>query len=231
MQSTASTFAEINQIKGCIDALDNRIQSLKTRYDRIIDAVDPALELAELRKDDSEIGKEFEDLKHTIQECKQYPHFEKIAETLQRRLGTVNRNYQVGSREYEKRKELRRTRHYEIVGGEVPTSHPEVENGPIFANHLLEIDKHSQSTHALSNVTYRHNEIQNIEATVCTLAGLIEEASELVYKQEEPIKASELKNEEVVEQVDKGNTEAIKAIRYTRSRNSKKWCALLIVGM
>lgn len=145
MQSTAPTFAKINQIKGSIDALDNRIQSLKTRYDRIINAVDSALEseaLAKLREDDSKVGKEFEDLNNIIQECKQYPPFEKIAETLQRRLGTLNGNYRAGRREYEKRKELRSMRHYEIIGGEVPTSHPEVGNGPIFANHLLEVDKH-----------------------------------------------------------------------------------------
>jgi t-SNARE complex subunit (syntaxin) len=225
MQSTAPTFAEIKQIKGRIDTLDNRIQLLKTHYDQIINALDPSQERkakAELEKDDSKIDKEFEDLKHTIQECKQYPHFEKIADTLQRCLGTVKGNYQVGRREYKERRELQSKRRYKITG-EVPTSQPEVENGPIFANHLLEIDKHSQSTHALSNVTYHHNEIQNIKAEVYTLAKLFEEADELINRHEEPIKTSELNSKQTVKQVEQGITEEIKAIKYIRLRNSKRW--------
>ena len=76
MQSTALTFAKIKQIKGCINALNNRIQLLKTRYNRIIDALDHAQKskaLTKLDKDDFEICKEYVDLKHTIQKCKQYP--------------------------------------------------------------------------------------------------------------------------------------------------------------
>jgi syntaxin 1B/2/3 len=232
MQSTAPTFAEIKQIKGCIDALNNRIQSLKTRYDRIIDALDPAQESkasTELDEDDFEICKEYVDLKHTIQECKRYPQFEKIADTLQRCLGTVYENYQIGRREYEKRRERRTERRYKIIGRDVPTSHHEVENGPIFANHLLETN--SQSTHALSNVIYRHTEIQNIEMEVSTLARLFEEVEELIKQQEEPIKASELNSEQTVGQVEQGITEETKAIKHIRSRNSKRWWALLIAGM
>lgn len=52
MQSTAPTFNKINQIKGRINTLDNRIQLLKTRIDNKVD--------------DSKVYKEFEDLKHTI---------------------------------------------------------------------------------------------------------------------------------------------------------------------
>jgi syntaxin 1B/2/3 len=234
MQSTTPTFAEIEQIKGYIGALNNRIQSLKTRYDRIIDALDPAQEskaLAELDKDDLEICKEYENLKHIIQECKQYPQFEKIADTLQRCLGIVYENYQMGGHEYEKRRELRTKRRYKIIGREVPTSHHEVENGPIFANHLLEIDKNSQSTHALSNVTYRHSEIQNIEMDFSTLARLFEEVEGLVKQQEEPIKASELNSEQTAGQVERGVTEETKAIKHIRSKNNKRWWALLIAGM
>jgi t-SNARE complex subunit (syntaxin) len=217
MQSTAPTFDEINEIKGRIDALDNRTQSLKTRIDNEVD--------------DSEIYKEFEDLKHTIQECKQHPYFEKIAAFLQRRLETVKGNYQIARREYEKREERQNERRYKIIGGKVPTSHPEVENGSIFANYLLETDKNYQSTHALSNVTNRHTEVQNIEGGVSTLARLFEEVEELIKQQEEPIKASELNSEQTAGQVEQGITEETKAIKHIRSRNSKRWWALLIAGM
>ncbi len=230
----APTFAEIKQIKDCIDALSNRIQSLKTHYNQIINALDPAQESkasAKLDEDDFEICKEYEDLKHAIQECKQYPQFEKIADTLQKCLGTVYGNYQIGRREYEKRRELQTERRYKIIGREVPTSYPEVENGPIFANHLLEIDKNSQSTHVLSNVTYRHSEIQSIEADVSKLARLFEEVEELIKQQEEPIKASELNSEQTAGQVEQGITEETKARKHIRSRNSKRWWALLIAGM
>lgn len=234
MQSTTPTFAEINQIKGRIDALDNRIKSLKIRYDEIIDALDPAEESiasAKLEEDESEIRKDLKDLKGTIQIFKQYPDFNKIAGALQRRLGILYRNYQEERRIYKERKDLQSKRRYGIIGGEVPASHLEVENGPIFANHLLEIDKHYQSTDALSNVKYRHNEIQDIEAEFIELAELFQEAGELVDKQEEPIKAIELNNEQAVEQLEEGNTEVKKAIKHTRFRNNKKWWALLIAGM
>jgi t-SNARE complex subunit (syntaxin) len=233
MQSTAPTFAEINQIKGSIYDLDNSIQSLKAHYDQIIDALDPDQERkakAELKKDDSNIEKEFEDLRYTIQVCKQCPHLEKIADTLQRCLGTAYGKYQMGRREYEKRKERRTKRQYEIIGGEVPTSHPEVENGSIFANYLLEIDKNYQSTHALSNVTNRHTEVQNIEGGVSTLARLFEEVEELIKQQEEPIKAIERNGEQAVEQLKAGISEETKATKYARSRLRKKWWALLIAS-
>ena len=127
MQSTALTFDKINQIKGYIDALDNRTKLLKTRIDNKVN--------------DSEIYKEFEDLKHTIQECKQHPYFEKIAAFLQRRLETVKGNYQIARRKYEKREERQNERRYKIISREVPTSHLEVENGSIFANYLLKTNK------------------------------------------------------------------------------------------
>jgi t-SNARE complex subunit (syntaxin) len=217
MQSTNPIFTEINEIKGRIDALDNGIKSRKTRsFDEV---------------DDSEIYKEFEDLKHIIQECKQHPHFEKIAAFLQQRLGTVKRNYQIARREYEKRKGRQIERQYKIIGGEVPISYPEVENGSIFANYLLDIDKNYQSTQALADVTNRHTEIQNIEAEVSTLARLFEEVEELIKQQEEPIKASELNSEQTAGQVEQGITEETKAIKHIRSRNSKRWWALLIASM
>jgi syntaxin 1B/2/3 len=141
----------------------------------------------------------------------------------------VYENYQIGRREYEKRRERRTERRYKIIGREVPTSHHKVENGPIFANHLLETN--SQSTQALSNVIYRHIDIQNIEMEVSTLARLFEEVEELVKQQEEPIKALKLNSEQTVGQVEQGITKETKAIKHIRSRNSKRWWALLIAGM
>jgi syntaxin 1B/2/3 len=111
-------------------------------------------------------------------------------------------------------------RHYKITSEEVPTSHLETGNGLIFANHLLEVDKHS--THALSNVTNRYNGIQNINANVYTLSRLFGEMSEVVGEQEEPIRALELNSEQTAKQVEQGNTKATKAIKHIRLRNSKK---------
>jgi t-SNARE complex subunit (syntaxin) len=108
---------------------------------------------------DSEIYKEFEDLKHAIQECKQHPYFEKIAAFLQRRLETVKGNYQIARRKYKKREKRQIKRRYKIISKEVLTLHPKVENSLIFANYLLEIDKNYQSTHALSNVTNRYTRV------------------------------------------------------------------------
>jgi regulator of replication initiation timing len=69
MQSTDLIFAKIEQIRGCINALHNRIQTLKTYYNQIIDAVNLALKRKlkdKLKKEDFKISKEFKDLKHTI---------------------------------------------------------------------------------------------------------------------------------------------------------------------
>jgi t-SNARE complex subunit (syntaxin) len=86
-------------------------------------------------------------------------------------------------------------------------------------------------TGALSNVKYRHNEIQDIKAEFIELAELFQEAGELVDKQDELIKAIELNNEQAAKQLEKGNTEVKNAIKHTRFRNNKKWWALLIAGM
>lgn len=81
--------------------------------------------------------------------------------------------------------ELQRIRHYKIASQEVLTSQSQDENGSIFANHILEIDK--RSTHALSNVTHRHNGIQSLKARVYTVAELSQHTNELVEQLGEPI--------------------------------------------
>jgi t-SNARE complex subunit (syntaxin) len=219
MQSTAPTLTEIDQIKGRIDVLDNRIQSLKTHYDGIIHGLNCTKALARLEYDVSEICEDFKDLNGTIKNFKQYPDFNKIVGALQRRLRELHRNYQEERRKYEEKKKRQRMRHYEITSEE----HSEVENGPIFANHLLEIGKHSQFTHALSNVRYQDKEIQNVEAGVCELAKLFQEMNKLTKQQEELIEAIKLNNEQAVEQLEKGSTKVKKAIKHTRFRNNKKW--------
>jgi len=71
-------------------------------------------------------------------------------------------------------------------------------------------------------VKYRYNKIQDIKTEFIKLAELFQEASELVDKQEEPIKVIKLNNKQAVKHLGEGNTKVKKAIKHIRFRNNKK---------
>jgi syntaxin 1B/2/3 len=101
----------------------------------------------------------------------------------------------------------------------------------MFSQALLQSDRRGQSRAALSAVENRHQAIQKIESQMIELAELFQDMEALVVQQEAAVVNIEMKGEEVVENLDKGNQEIGTAIVSARNARKWKWWCLGICGM
>lgn len=103
-------------------------------------------------------------------------------------------------------------------------------NTQMFSQALMQSNRRGQAQSALSAVQSRHDEIQKIERQMIELAQLFEDMERLVVEQEAAVTNIEMKGEEVVVNMDKGNEQLTSGIKSARNARKWKWWCLGITG-
>ncbi|KAK0113551.1 Plasma membrane t-SNARE, secretory vesicle fusion [Cadophora gregata f. sp. sojae] len=105
---------------------------------------------------------------------------------------------------------------------------------PIFSQALMQSDRRGQSRAVMSAVQDRHEAIKKIESQMMELAEMFQDMDNLVVQQEAAVVNIEMKGEEVVDNMDKGNEQIGTAIQSARNTRKWKWwclgiCVLIII--
>jgi len=104
-------------------------------------------------------------------------------------------------------------------------------NQQMFSQALMQSDRRGQSRAVLSAVQDRNAAIKKIESQMIELAEMFQDMDNLVMQQEAAVVNIEMKGEEVVDNMDKGNEQIGTAIQSARNTRKWKWWCLGICGM
>ncbi|PBP22181.1 SNARE domain-containing protein [Diplocarpon rosae] len=107
-------------------------------------------------------------------------------------------------------------------------------DAPVFTQALMQSDRQGQATKVMNEVKGRHEAIQKIARQMQELAEMFQDMDNLVVQQEAAVVNIEMKGEEVVENLDKGNEQIGTAIQSARNTRKWKWwclgiCVLIII--
>jgi syntaxin 1B/2/3 len=143
-----------------------------------------------------------------------------------RALKDLIKEYQLVDADYTRRIQDQMARQYRIVKpdaseAEVRQAVENPNSQSIFSQALLNSDRQGQSQSVRKAVENRHEEIRKIEKQMMELAELFQDMDVLVMQQEAAVVNIEMKGEEVIENLDKGNEEIGHAI--VSAKNTRKW--------
>ncbi|RDL31192.1 uncharacterized protein BP5553_09981 [Venustampulla echinocandica] len=225
-------------IRSAADAIEmQKLPELRSLQQACLNSADPGAASARLDQESAKIMEEYHSLVGEIRILKSDPKNQEqrgptyaqvqAVDTKLKTSMTAYRTLDVG---FQKKLKDQLARQYRIVRPEA--SEEEVrravdspDGGQVFSQALMQSDRRGQSQSALSAVRSRHAEIQKIDSQMAELAQLFNEMNELVVQQEAAVTNIEMKGEEVVEHMDKGNAEIGTAIKSAqKARKWKWWC-------
>lgn len=152
-------------------------------------------------------------------------------ERIDRRLKTAIQQYQGVEADFQREMQGQIARQFRIVRPdateeEVSRAVDGAEGGQVFTQALMQSNRQGQASAALNNVKDRHAQILKIEKQMSELAQLFQDMNTLVVQQEVAVQQIDQQAEEVVENLDKGNTEIDTAVKTARATRRKKWWCL-----
>jgi syntaxin 1B/2/3 len=139
-------------------------------------------------------------------------------------------------RQFRQRSNEQSARQYRIVRPdaseqEVREAVENPESQQVFQQAMMNSTRQGQAQSTMNAVRSRHEAIQKIEGQMIQLAELFNEMDNLVMQQEAAVTNIEMKGEEVVDNMDKGNEEIGTAIVHARNTRKWKWWCLCITSM
>lgn len=154
-----------------------------------------------------------------------------------RKLKYAMETYRQADADYRRRLQEQMARQYRIVRPDASEAEVQaVVKDPspqqqVFHQAMMQSDRRGQAQSTMNAVQSRHEAIQNIERQMIELAELFNDMDNLVMQQEAAVTNIEMKGEEVVENMDKGNEEIGTAIVHARNTRKWKWWCLCICSM
>jgi syntaxin 1B/2/3 len=227
-----------------IDETNNVLKDLKSLQGKIINEANTSVDglNKQLETQSNQLMAMYRNLVGKIKNIKQQPEsgHPKNAPQVQRvdrKLKEAMGAYQQADADYRRRLQEQMARQYRIVRPDA--SEQEVQAAvkdpspqqQVFQQALMQSDRRGQAQTTLSAVQSRHEAIQNIERQMMELAELFNDMDNLVVQQEAAVANIEIKGEEVVENLDKGNVEIGGAIQHAKNTRKWKWWCLGISGM
>jgi syntaxin 1B/2/3 len=152
-----------------------------------------------------------------------------------RALKETHKEYLQIDRQYRQRSNEQSARQYRIVRPdaseqEVREAVENPDSQQVFQQAMMNSNRRGQAQSTMNAVRSRHEAIQNIERQMIELAELFNDMDNLVMQQEAAVTNIEMKGEEVVDHMDKGNAEIGTAIVHARNTRKWKWWCLCITG-
>jgi len=153
---------------------------------------------------------------------------------IDRELKETLQQYRTVEADFTRRLREQAARQYRIVRPDA--SEAEVQeaiedpNQQMFSQALMQSDRRGQAQSTMRAVTDRHEAIKKIEQQMIELSELFQDMDNLVVQQEAAVTNIEMKGEEVVDHMDKGNEQIGVAIQSARNTRKWKWWCLGICG-
>jgi syntaxin 1B/2/3 len=235
---------DCRDIDAGIDEADRQIlPELQMLQNKIINDANASSESAlnrQLENQSSQLMSMYRDLVGKLKTIKQMPEsgLPKNAPQVQRvdrKLKKSMEAYRQADADYRRRLQEQMARQYRIVRPDA--SEQEVravvaadpsQGQQVFKQAMMQSDRQGQVGSTMDAVRLRHEAIQNIERQMIELAELFKDVDNLVMQQEAAVTNIEMKGEEVVEHMDKGNQEIGTAIVHARNTRKWKWWCLCI---
>ncbi|KAH6720717.1 t-SNARE [Leptodontidium sp. MPI-SDFR-AT-0119] len=241
--------ADPNAILNACRDVDRGIQEIKEAMRRLAIPQQHALDdpgsnsSSDLGNANSEIMAMFRNLTGKVKEIKQKPDSGSPRNSAQ--VGKVDRDlkecrqkYLQLDAEFNNKVKEQAMRQYRIVRPDATEQEvraaAEDPNQQMFSQALMQSDRRGQSRAVLSAVQDRNAAIKKIESQMIELAEMFQDMDNLVVQQEAAVVNIEMKGEEVVDNMDKGNEQIGTAIQSARNTRKWKWwclgiCVLIII--
>jgi syntaxin 1B/2/3 len=220
-----------------IKEIERAMGELQTLHKRVLD--NPEMSNTQFEAKAAEIQAMYKNLIGRMKSIKMKPESGSPRNAQQvgfidRKLRDTYQTYTQLDAEFRRRLEDQMKRQYRIVRPDAPEEEVRraVEQGDqqVFSQALMQSDRRGQSRSALNAVQARHEAIQKIEQQMIELAQLFQDMENLVVQQEAAVVNIEMKGEEVVENMDKGNEQLTSGIKSARNARKWKWYCLGISG-
>lgn len=238
---------ECREIDRGIDSIKASLDNLAALQQRALDDPDSSVQSSTNRQLDASSSQTmtmYRNFAARIKALKQQPESGSPKNAPQvgkidRKLKSAIQEYQSMDSAFRKKLQEQMARQYRIVRPEaseqeVRDAVEDTSNQQVFSQALLQSDRRGQSRAALNAVENRHAAIQKIESQMIELAELFQDMEAMVVQQEAAVTNIEMKGEEVVEHLDKGNQQIDGAI--VSAKNARKWkwwclgiCILIII--
>jgi syntaxin 1B/2/3 len=238
--------ADPNQILNACTEVDKGINQIRNRLQDIQSVQAAALNDPSGTRDKdvetkaTEILAVYRELTRQVKQIKQMP--ESGSPRNKPQVGRVDRalkktyeDYMQIERQYRQRSNEQSARQYRIVRPDASeqevreaVEHP--DNQQVFQQAMMNSTRQGQAQSTMNAVRSRHEAIQKIESQMIQLAEMFNDMDNLVMQQEAAVTNIELKGEEVVDHMDKGNQEIGTAIVHARNTRKWKWWCLCITG-
>ncbi|PBP26360.1 SNARE domain-containing protein [Diplocarpon rosae] len=228
--------ADPNAILNACREIDKGIQEIREAMKRLAVPQQHALDdpgsnsSAELGNANSEIMAMFRNLTGRVKEIKMKPESGSPRNSAQ--VGKVDRDlkecrqkYLQSDADFTNKVKEQAMRQYRIVRPDATEQEvraaAEDPGQQMFSQALMQSDRRGQSRAVLSAVQDRNAAIKKIEGQMIELAEMFQDMDNLVVQQEAAVVNIEMKGEEVVENLDKGNEQIGTAIQSARNTRKK----------
>ncbi|KAI1334064.1 t-SNARE [Xylariaceae sp. FL0016] len=241
MANADNTLNEVSDINRGIDVIDQNLEQLKMLQQRALADSDSSASSntnRQLEALSSETMAHYRTLVERVRHLKSNPQsqqrFGQQVRRVDTRLKGAIQAYQQVESSFRKRTQDQMARQFRIVRpdadeSEVRAAVEDTSGGQVFQQALMQSNRRGQAQAVLNEVQDRHAQLQKIEQQMMELAQLFQDMDTLVIQQEVAVANIEQKGEEVVENLDKGNTEIGTAVNTARATRKKKWICLGIV--
>jgi len=239
---------DCREIDAGIDESNGVLEDLKVLQGKAINDANASSDSAlsrRLEAQSSQLMAMYRNLVAKIKAIKQQPESgqPKNAPQVQRvdrKLKKAMETYRQADADYRRRLQEQMARQYRIVRPDASEAEVQAvvedpsQQQQVFQQAMMQSDRRGQAQSTMNAVRSRHEAIQNIERQMIELAELFNDMDNLVMQQEAAVANIEMKGEEVVENMDKGNEEIGTAIVHARNTRKWKWwclciCILIIV--
>ncbi|OWP05258.1 SSO2 protein [Marssonina coronariae] len=241
--------ADPNAILNACREVDRGIQEIKEAMRRLAIPQQHALDdpgsnsSAELGNANSEIMAMFRNLTGKVKDIKLKPESGSPRNSAQvgkidRDLKECRQKYLQTDAEFNNKVKEQAMRQYRIVRPDATEQEvraaAEDPGQQMFSQAMMQSDRRGQSRAVLSAVQDRNAAIKKIESQMIELAEMFQDMDNLVVQQEAAVVNIEMKGEEVVENLDKGNEQIGTAIQSARNTRKWKWwclgiCVLIVI--
>ncbi|KAK0522540.1 hypothetical protein OC834_006244 [Tilletia horrida] len=246
-------FNDVLGVQDAIKEIEQSIGTLGDLHGRALNNIDEASSQrahAELESLAAQTNANIKGVKATLQRLAQQAHRtqQSAPQDYNTRMTQLNaaknrfkgaiQSYQAMEQSYRQKYRARAERQYktikpEATEDEVQAAVRDMESGgqqQIFANALMNSNRHGEARGALREVQERQEDLRQIMRTMAELAELFSQVDFLLVQQEEQVNQIHTQAENVKTDMEAGVVETNKAkISAAKARKNRKRCAILIV--
>jgi len=246
-------FNDVLSVQDAIKEIENDVGRLGDLHSRALNNIDEASSSkahAELQSLTAQTSANIKGVKGTLQRLAQQAHRSKdtAPQDYNTRMTQLNaaknrfkgaiQSYQAMEQSYRQKYRARAERQYktikpEATEAEVQAAVGDMEAGgqqQIFANALMNSNRHGEARGALREVQERQEDLRQIMRTMAELAELFTQVDFLLVQQDEQVNLVSQQAENVKNDMEAGLVETDKAkVSAIKARKNRKRCAVLIV--